>query len=57
VFAVANVAVALARALGGALAFPLVVEGGRPGLAMAALVLPTLVLAATARPVWAALRR
>lgn len=56
VFAVATTATSLARAMGAALAFPLVVDLRVPGLGMAALALAVLVLGATAEPVWRAFR-
>ncbi|MEQ1504322.1 MAG: hypothetical protein ABMB14_18925, partial [Myxococcota bacterium] len=55
-FAVAMTATSVFRAIGAALAFPVVVESARPGLAMAALALPALAVALPAGPVWRAFR-
>jgi MFS family permease len=57
VFAVAMTVTYLARALGAAAVFPLVVEGPMPRLAMGALVLPGLLGSLAAGPIWAEFRR
>ena len=54
VFSAGMTATFLGRALGASLAFPLVVEGSHPHLAMAAIVAPFALLAASARPIWRA---
>lgn len=54
VFSAAMTATFVMRAIGGALAFPVIVESGHPATAMALIGAPGLVLALLARPVWRA---
>jgi MFS family permease len=56
VFSVAMTAVMLLRAVGAALAFPLVVNAPAPSLSMLLLGVPGLLLALSAAPVWRAFR-
>ena len=56
VFAVASTAVALSRAVGAALAFPLIVDAGSPALGLMVLAAPGLLLGLFGEPVWRAFR-
>jgi hypothetical protein len=54
VFSVAMTATFVMRAIGGALAFPLIVSAERPATAMVVLGVPAVLSALLARPVWRA---